>query len=146
MKTLIFHILIIALMISFVSGCGTARSGQKQELQILKSRVAQLESEVQLRDKRQKELERLLDQETKIRRNLEGGTPAEYIDKGQSPVSTMQIQLSLKNAGFDPGPIDGKMGPKTKNAVIAFQKKNNLVPDGIVGSKTWAELKSYSEE
>ncbi len=73
MKTLIFHILIIALMISFVSGCGTARSGQKQELQILKSRVAQLESEVQLRDKRQKELERLLDQETKIRRNLEGG-------------------------------------------------------------------------
>jgi hypothetical protein len=29
-----------------------------------------------------------------------------------------QEQLRLRDAGFDPGPIDGLLGPKTKEAVI----------------------------
>lgn len=36
--------------------------------------------------------------------------------------------------------IDGKFGPNTRNAVIAFQAKNGLVQDGVVGPKTWAKL------
>lgn len=35
---------------------------------------------------------------------------------------------------------DGVFGNKTKQAVIQFQSTNNLVPDGIVGSKTNAKL------
>lgn len=35
---------------------------------------------------------------------------------------------------------DGIYGPKTKSAIIQFQKNNNLVPDGIVGPRTWAVL------
>lgn len=35
---------------------------------------------------------------------------------------------------------DGDFGPKTEAAVIAFQKSHNLIPDGIVGSMTWAAL------
>jgi N-acetyl-anhydromuramyl-L-alanine amidase AmpD len=31
-------------------------------------------------------------------------------------------------------------GPKTEAAVRAFQRQRNLVPDGIVGPKTWAEI------
>ena len=37
--------------------------------------------------------------------------------------------------------IDGSFGPITKTAVLAFQKKNKLVQDGIVGPKTRAALK-----
>jgi len=35
---------------------------------------------------------------------------------------------------------DGKFGPITKKAVIAFQTANGLDPDGIVGPKTWSAL------
>ncbi|MCG2712684.1 MAG: peptidoglycan-binding protein [Candidatus Omnitrophica bacterium] len=53
------------------------------------------------------------------------------------------IQKALTKAGFDLGGIDGKMGPKTKRAIQAFQKKHNLTVDGIVGAKTWEKLKAY---
>lgn len=36
---------------------------------------------------------------------------------------------------------DGIFGPIVEEAVIKFQKEHNLIPDGIVGDKTWAELK-----
>lgn len=35
---------------------------------------------------------------------------------------------------------DGDFGPLTKQAVIAFQQKNGLTPDGIVGPQTQAKL------
>jgi peptidoglycan hydrolase-like protein with peptidoglycan-binding domain len=53
------------------------------------------------------------------------------------------IQRALKNAGFDPGTIDGKLGPKTKQAILDFQKAKNLKADGKVGPKTWSELEKY---
>lgn len=54
-----------------------------------------------------------------------------------------EIQQALKAAGFDPGPVDGRMGPRTQVAVRDFQRANNLTPDGKVGPRTWAKLESY---
>ncbi len=56
---------------------------------------------------------------------------------------TADIQRALINAGFTPGPIDGKLGAKTKKAIRGFQGVNSLTVDGIVGPKTWAKLKPY---
>ncbi len=53
------------------------------------------------------------------------------------------IQTALKNAGLYTGNVDGKIGPKTKKAIEAFQKQNGLTADGKVGPKTWDRLKSY---
>ncbi len=36
--------------------------------------------------------------------------------------------------------VDGIFGQKTKEAVLTFQKQQNLSMDGIVGSQTWAIL------
>src|SRR5437016_2500925 len=46
------------------------------------------------------------------------------------------IQRALKDKGFDPGDIDGAWGRRTIAAVKAFQAKNGLEVDGIVGPQT----------
>ena len=66
----------------------------------------------------------------------------EIVSAGFEPTAK-DIQNALKNAGFDPGAIDGKMGPRTKQAVMEFQRAKGLKVDGKVGPKTWEELKRY---
>ena len=44
------------------------------------------------------------------------------------------IQSTLKKLGFYFEKIDGVFGTKTKDAVIKFQRKFGLDPDGIVGT------------
>jgi len=56
-----------------------------------------------------------------------------------------QVQLALQNAGYYFGSIDGKVGRQTRDAVKEFQKDHNLKSDGVVGQKTWSELKNYLE-
>jgi hypothetical protein len=50
-----------------------------------------------------------------------------------------QIQRALKDAGYDPGPIDGVFGSQTKGALIKFQKANNL-PQGRLDIETLKKL------
>jgi peptidoglycan hydrolase-like protein with peptidoglycan-binding domain len=52
-------------------------------------------------------------------------------------------QNALIAAGFDPGPIDGKMGTKTKKALADFQRKHGLNSDGVIGPKTQEALDRY---
>ena len=58
--------------------------------------------------------------------------------------NTLDIQRFLSDNGFNPGPIDGKPGNKTKAAIKEFQTKNGLLADGIVGNKTKAAMRSYT--
>lgn len=45
-------------------------------------------------------------------------------------------QQALKDKGFDPGPVDGVDGPKTRAALRQFQAKQNLEQDGRLGPQT----------
>lgn len=51
-----------------------------------------------------------------------------------------EIQSRLKKWGYYDGKVDGIFGSATRNAVIKFQKSNNLTADGVVGVKTLAAL------
>lgn len=50
------------------------------------------------------------------------------------------LQTRLAEMGIDPGPIDGYFGPKTRTAVLAFQRKDGLAVDGIAGYNTLSML------
>ena len=50
------------------------------------------------------------------------------------------VQTKLKRWGYYGGSVDGIYGPATERAVRAFQKKNGLAVDGVVGRATFAAL------
>jgi len=45
-------------------------------------------------------------------------------------VETIQAKVGVK--------VNGDFAPRTEAAVQRFQRANGLVPDGIVGPKTWS--------
>jgi len=55
--------------------------------------------------------------------------------------TTSAIQATLARLGFDPGPLDGRMGAQTVGALIAYQRSSGLEPDGLPGPITRSRLK-----
>ncbi len=49
---------------------------------------------------------------------------------------TRDLQEKLSLLGYDPGPVDGSFGPKTRAAVKAFQTDAEIKIDGVVGRET----------
>lgn len=41
-----------------------------------------------------------------------------------------EIQTDLVRLGYDPGPVDGKPGPKTREAISRYQQDHMLLVDG----------------
>ncbi len=52
----------------------------------------------------------------------------------------MAMQQALKDKGHDPGPADGRMGPRTKAALMDYQKKEGLQPTGRWDDQTATKL------
>lgn len=59
---------------------------------------------------------------------------------GDKNNTVKEIQTLLNQKGYYNNEIDGIFGNATKEAVINFQKDNNLESDGIVGEKTASSL------
>jgi peptidoglycan hydrolase-like protein with peptidoglycan-binding domain len=59
---------------------------------------------------------------------------------GQSSENIKQVQEALKSKGHDPGPADGVMGPKTQQALRAFQKDSGMQATGRLDDKTASAL------
>ena len=136
----------------FLTGCATTRGSQTTQMQM---RVSELEKE--LEDKNE-EIKELNYQIKDLSYELDKGKSRKVViessgimteDNGQIirvPVGADQVQLALKNAGYYEGTVDGKVGTKTKKAISAFQKDNNLKADGVVGRQTWSALKSHLDK
>lgn len=90
---------------------------------------------------------------TKLRPDLAVGVmPADLVHAPTVPLvvdgigggtqDTNWIQHAVNTLGYDP-PLDedGNFGRRTREAIIAFQSKNNLIIDGLAGPNTIRALK-----
>src|SRR3990167_1203960 len=62
------------------------------------------------------------------------------LQQGSSDVQVGNLQKTLNEVAQAGLVVDNNFGPKTKQAVMAFQQTNGLVADGIVGPKTLAKI------
>ena len=123
----------------FLSGCAGSRYARE---------ITRLKSDVGILDQRVHQLERTGFHASQSSWPGESwgqpSTPAARTPARPAAVpvqpSTRDIQRALKTAGFDPGPVDGKLGSRTRQAVREFQGVKGLQVDGIVGRRTWAKL------
>ncbi|HBR14069.1 MAG TPA: hypothetical protein DD723_00800 [Candidatus Omnitrophica bacterium] len=124
---------VFALSAFFLSGCATTNRKSALEFQQCQNRVSLLEGEVA-------DLEYALQG-----KGSEGYRRSGSVQKPNagSAYTASQIQKALKSAGYYNGPLDGKIGAKTQEAIMKFQKDNGLKVDGKVGRMTWSELKPY---
>ncbi len=67
----------------------------------------------------------------------------ETLTLGSRGPNVKLIQSLLARIGYTPGPVDGVFGSQTRQAVIAFQRDNGLVPNGVVGPATWSFLERF---
>ncbi len=67
-------------------------------------------------------------------------TSVPVLKKGSSGEYVKTLQARLLELGYAIGEIDGDFGSATENALITFQAQNDLTPDGVAGSATYALL------
>ena len=78
----------------------------------------------------------------KIKEKVSGKKNGDTVAKGSDDVR--QAQQALTEKGFNPGPVDGRMGPHTKAAISDFQKKENLKVTGSLDRETKSKLVNAS--
>ncbi len=144
---------LVAVLALVLSGCAT--TGSKSAHEQLQTRVVELEKKLEEKDAE------IVDLQYEVK-DLSGkvesvkAEPVEETESDAAPVksttgddilrvnvSVEKLQTALKNAGLYTGKVDGKIGAGTKLAIKEFQKSHGLKSDGVVGKKTWDELKAY---
>lgn len=135
----------IILPLIFLSGCATVQKQNDLQLQGLKNQIIVLEAKLQ---EKNAEIKSLTEKSNSVISQIEQPEVSRKESTGEAVFryTVKNIQTALKNAGYNPGVIDGKKGKQTKDAIKAFQKANNLAVDGKVGKGTWALLKKYLDQ
>jgi peptidoglycan hydrolase-like protein with peptidoglycan-binding domain len=156
---------LLSLFILAIAVSGCASTQMKTQNEQIESRVTDLEKNLQAKDA---EIVDLQYQVKDLSSKVDGSKSADAdqapqvsqdsSDQGGSvkvsdgtdsaqivrvKVNPEKIQRALKSAGVYTGKVDGKIGPGTKEAIIEFQKSHGLKADGVLGKKTWDELKVY---
>ncbi len=60
-------------------------------------------------------------------------------------VRVAALQVALQGRGLYSGTIDGVPGPRTRRAVLAWQRRAGLARDGVAGPSTFASLGGHVE-
>jgi osmotically inducible lipoprotein OsmB len=67
---------------------------------------------------------------------------AEPTRVGADPNTVREIQAELKRRGYDVGPSDGRLGPRTEAAIRQYEQRNGLPVDGMPSANLLDHLHS----
>ena len=136
--------LLVCCMLIMMAGCATTNT-KEQDLQAqrLQGRVNYLEQELQNKDKAIIFLQNELSAAKETSASPSYQKAKSHRETPSMRLSKKQIQKALKKAGFYKGPVDGRLGPKSRKAIKEFQKANGLRADGVVGKRTREKLGKY---
>jgi peptidoglycan hydrolase-like protein with peptidoglycan-binding domain len=71
---------------------------------------------------------------------LAGGQQHSSAGASAEPATVRQAQERLMSEGFDPGAVDGRLGPQTQQGLKDFQASRGLEPSGQLDPQTVAAL------
>lgn len=86
------------------------------------------------------EAEEMVDEQILARLPDASGLRCAPQSNGSEATRIAAAQRALAHHGYDPGPIDGHMGPRTRGALRAFQTEQGLVPHGELDDTTFERL------
>ena len=157
---MLLRLLCVFILALAISGCATTQNKTQNEQ--LESRVTELEKKLEAKDAEIVDLQyEVKDLSGKVDTSKPSGADQTAEPSAQSSeevktssvsdsssiirvkVAPERVQTALKAAGVYTGRVDGKIGAATKAAIIEFQKSHGLKADGVLGKKTWEELKAY---
>lgn len=136
--------LIVLFSLAMVSGCATTPKGL--QIQGLRNQIQALQVQIQAKDQEINNLKDALIKQSQREKEsalIKVASKKKYVGEIKSRPTARHIQIALKNAGYNPGSVDGRMGKQTRQAIREFQRANNLLVDGKAGKQTWNLLKEY---
>ena len=84
----------------------------------------------------------LLGKATRPAAGLRGMLPVQLGERSNA-VAAVQQRLAANQRCVA---VDGEFGPRTRRALIAFQRDHGLTPDGLVGRGTWGALVTHGRQ
>lgn len=157
---MLLRFIIGVVLIGFLTGCATTQS--PTAVNNLQIKVTRVENRLDENEQEVSDLKYAVDElATSVAKLSASGSSVKQTPKAEVgsssqpvesaiyegilrvPVTSQEVQTALKNAGYYDGAIDGKLGSGSQKAIRDFQKDKGLQSDGIIGKKTWAELKNF---
>ncbi|MFH1578285.1 MAG: peptidoglycan-binding domain-containing protein [Candidatus Omnitrophota bacterium] len=154
------NLLVCFLALIILAGCVTTVDQEAVlKSQALEDRISRLEAEIAGRDSQIANLTSSLGKEKHDKENLLKTLSEQEVTLNdltqrveKQKIKTkpkkyysfiILIQTALRNAGFESGLIDGKLGNRTRNALSQFQGENKLFAHGHIDKPTWVALREY---
>jgi hypothetical protein len=59
------------------------------------------------------------------------------------PTTVRDVQAELQRRGYNVGPVDGRLGPRTKAAIREYEQRNGLPADGLPSPSLRDHMQSH---
>ncbi|MBM3255273.1 MAG: peptidoglycan-binding protein, partial [Candidatus Omnitrophica bacterium] len=101
----IASIAVVGVFLFSLSGCASAGRHRNMEMQGLRNQISVLEAQIQSKDE---EINNLKDNLASVKEAPSLVVSHKAVAEVKSRPNVKQIQMALRNAGYNPGAVDGK--------------------------------------